>query len=230
MCLQVAWDDTIVVVKAMIQAKEYIARRKQVLKFKDVVLEDSQTLLSYDIMPGSTLELGRLPGGGKRAAPGNEGGREDKDTKIRILRQEIMANVILMQNSPNPVTQAIRARVMQLERDTAELEHDEIFERLYENMGEKQMLKLQEKFVASGRNVNQRYTAIAKSIFEREFQMIEDTKREMDTMAKMLNDCAMLTTVTQYSSDAGVLNWEDFQKGMNKTATEKSREADARGE
>ena len=144
---------------------------------KNKPLEDGCSLWRYEINPVNTIQMGKLPGGGKRAAPGNEGGREDKDTRTRILRQEIMANVVLMQNSPNPVTQAIRARVMQLERDTAELEQDEIFEPLYENMGEKQMLKLQEKFVASGRNTTHTYTAIAKGIFAQQFQMIEDTKK-----------------------------------------------------
>ena len=230
MCLQVAWDDTIVVVKAMIQAKEYIARCKQVLKFNDITLEDSQTLLSYDIMPGSTLELGKLPGGGKRAAPGNEGGREDKDVKCTALRHEVLATLAMTQGTRHAATHTVRNRIMELERDSRELKNDQIFQRLYENMTEPQMLKMQERFVACGRNTNQRFIAVAKSIFEHEFREIEDCKRELGTMAKAMIDTTTLAMFIQYCGETGIFNWESFIKHMNEITTEKSRAVGARGD
>jgi hypothetical protein len=39
----------------MIQAKEYINRCDQVLKFNWIELEDNRVLFFYGIMPGSTL-------------------------------------------------------------------------------------------------------------------------------------------------------------------------------
>ena len=42
-------------------------------------------------------------------------------------------------------------------------------------------------------------------------------------MTKLLNDTATLATLTQYCSDTGIMNWEDFTKTLNKTVTEKSR-------
>ena len=231
LCLQVTWNDTVGTLKAMIQAKEYIERDEQELKFKSVKLEDNYNLWHYGIAPGVTPQLGKLPGGGKRAAAQavDAGGREDKDTKLSNLTREIVANMMMLQHSGNPATVTVRNRILQLQQKSTELEHDELFEHLYEGMSEPQMLKLREKYEASGRNTNQRYTAIARSIFEQQFKMIEDTKREMGILAKMLNDCATLTMVTQYSNDEGLVKWEDFQKTLNKTTTEKSREVGAAG-
>ena len=85
------------------------------------------------------------------------------------------------------------------------------------------MLAMQEKYVSSGRNTIQRYLAISKGIFGQFFQQIEDCKRELDNMTKLLNDTATLATLTQYCSETGIMNWEDFTKTLNKTVTEKSR-------
>ena len=85
------------------------------------------------------------------------------------------------------------------------------------------MLLLQERYVAAGRNMKDRYLAISKSIFEQQFQQIEDCKIELANMAKMLNDTAHLAMFLQYCGDDGFLNWADFSKTLNKTVTEKSR-------
>ena len=116
---------------------------------------------------------------------------------------------------------------MELERDFQLLKSDVLFQKLYERMTEQQMLRLQEKYVASGRNMKDRYAAISKSIFEQQFQQIDDCRREMDNMTKLLNDTAALAMLTQYCSDIGVVNWEDFNKTLNKTVTDKSREVGA---
>ena len=85
------------------------------------------------------------------------------------------------------------------------------------------MLTLQERYTTAGRNTNHRYTAIAKSIFEEQFTQIEECKIELDKMMKMLNDTSNLAMFLQYCSDTGFMNWEDFNKTLNKTVTEKSR-------
>ncbi len=97
-------------------------------------------------------------------------------------------------------------------------------------MTEKQMLKMQETFTAAGRNCGARYIAIAKSTFEQHVQQIGDCKRDLDSMAKALNDTASLTMLTQFCNEAGVVNWDEFAKIINQTTPAKSREAGTRGE
>jgi hypothetical protein len=229
MCLQVSWNDTISVVKAMIQAKEYIERCDQVLKFNSIELEDNRSLWFYDITPGSTLRLGALPGGGKRAAAQavDGGGREEKDSKIRTLRQDILATMVLTQNTRNVVTHSVRTRIMELERDFQQLPTDTLLQKLYKDMMEKQMLKLQERFHRCRSQLRRKVPRNQQVLFEQQFQQVEDCKRELDTMVKAINDTATLTMLTQFCNDAGVVNWEEFTKIMNKTATDKSREVGA---
>ncbi len=135
--------------------------------------------------------------------------------------------MVLSQGTRNPVVHNVRNRIMELERDFQQLSSDALFQKLYERMTEQQMLAMLEKYVASGRNMSHRYAAISKSIFEQQFQQIDDCRRELDNMTKLLNDTAALATLTQYCSDIGVVNWEDFNKTLNKTVTGKSRSVGA---
>jgi len=173
--------------------------------------------------------MGRLPGGGKRPAPGNEGGREDKDTKVSSLRRDILASMALTTGTKHVATHAVRNRIAELEESSRDVKDDKLFNKLFKDMTEPQMLKLQERFATAGRNVNLRYVAIAKSIFENQFAQMEECKRELDMMSKALTDAATLAMVMQYCNDSGTMNWDAFTKQMNDTTTKKSRAAGAAG-
>ena len=133
----------------------------------------------------------------------------DKDVRARALRQEILANMVLSQGTRNIVSHNVRTRIMELERDFQLLKSDALFQTLYKEMTETQMLRLQEKYVASGRNTNNRYVAIAKGVFEDQFNQIDDCRRELDNIVKLLHDTAILAVMTQYCSDAGFVMWEE---------------------
>ncbi len=107
---------------------------------------------------------------------------------------------------------------------------DQLFQPLYQDATEKQMLKMQKHFAARCRSTDHRYLAISRSIFERCVQQVEDCNRELDTIAKALNDVASLTLLTQFRSEAGIANWEGFTENMNQTTTAQSRVVGARGE
>jgi hypothetical protein len=190
-------------------------------------LDDHYTFEDYGFKEDVTFEqVPKLGGTGKRAQPGagGEGGeREEKQTKIRALRAEILTNMVMTQGTRNIVSHNVRTRIMELERDFQQRKAEVLFQHLYTNMTEQQMLTLQERYTTAGRNTNHRYTAIAKSIFEEQFQQIEDCKIELANMAKMLNDTAHLAMFLQYCGDDGFLNWADFSKTLNKTVAEKSR-------
>ena len=116
---------------------------------------------------------------------------------------------------------------MGLEREFQRLKAYEVFERLYENMTENQMLKMQERYATAANNLQNRFLAISRSVFEEHVKMIEEAKAELDSMAKVLTTTATLATLTQLCNDAGTTNWESFAELMNKTATDRSREAGA---
>ena len=90
------------------------------------------------------------------------------------------------------------------------------------------MLKMQERYAIAGTNVGNRFLAISKSIFDVQFQQIEEAKAELDAMAKMLVTTGTLAALTQFCSESGITNWETFAELMNATVTAKSREAGAR--
>ena len=192
-------------------------------------LDDHYTFEDYGFKEDVTFEqVPKLGGTAKRAAPraapaGEGGDREEKDIRIRALRQEILTNMVMSQGTRNIVSHNVRTRIMELERDFQQRQADALFQHLYENMMEQQMLKLQERYTAAGRNMNLRYAAVSKSIFEQQFQQIEDCRLELDNMTKLLNDTANLAVMTQYCGDDGFVNWSDFSKTLNKTVTEKSR-------
>ena len=192
-------------------------------------LEDQYTMEDYGIAEDKEFQFApKLSGTGKRAravpgAPAGEGDRVEKDAKIRALRAEILTNMVMTQGTRNIVSHNVRTRIMELERDFQQRKADEIFQHLYTNMTEQQMLALQEKYVGAGRNMNLRYAAVSKSIFEQQFQQIEDCRIELTNMAKMLNDTSNLAMYLQYCGNDGFLNWADFAKTLNKTVTEKSR-------
>jgi hypothetical protein len=190
-------------------------------------LDDHYTFEDYGFKEDVTFEqVPKLGGTGKRAQPGAGGegaAREEKATKIRALCQTILTNMVMSQGTRNIVSHNVRTRIMELERDFQQRKPDVLFQHLYTNMTEQQMLSLQEKYVAAGRNMSTRYLAIAKGIFEQHFDQIEECKVELDKMTKMLNDTATLAMFLQYCGDDGFLNWADFNKTLNKTVTEKSR-------
>ena len=222
--LDISILDDVDSVKAMIEAKTGIPADKQRLICGGRRLEDVGANIKKEITLHLMLSL--LGGMGKRAQPGagGEGGdREEKQTRIRALRAEILTNMVMTQGTRNIVSHNVRTRIMELERDFQQRKADEIFQHLYTNMTEQQMLALQEKYVGAGRNMNLRYAAVSKSIFEQQFQQIEDCRIELTNMAKMLNDTSNLAMYLQYCGNDGFLNWADFAKTLNKTVTEKSR-------
>ena len=183
---------------------------------------DIVKMVAHDLGVTTPMEFGKR-GRAASGAPAGEGERVEKDAKIRALRADILTNMVMSQGTRNIVSHNVRTRIMELERDFQRLEAGAIFQHLYTGMTEQQMLLLQERYVAAGRNMKDRYLAISKSIFEQQYQQIEECRSELDKMTKMLNDTSNLATLMQYCSDDGFLNWADFSKTLNKTVTEKSR-------
>jgi hypothetical protein len=190
-------------------------------------LENKYTLEDYGFDKDVKFEfVAKLGGGGKRARPAAAGGddsvRGDKESKMKPLRQEVVSSMFMTQASQNLTVQAVRTHVMEMER-LFQNQPDQVFQRMFANMTEQQMLKLQEKYMACGNNINQRQGVIAKAIFEQLVARIDSDREELDTMMKVLTATSTLSMLLQFCADSGIMNWEAFVKLMNETATNKSR-------
>ena len=196
--LKVKASDTIDNVKSQIELYGGVPSDQQGIIFDTSHLEDDRTLSDYNIQENSTIHLAlRFRGGGKRGRiPAQE--KQDKAGRCRVLREEVGTLMLVAGVLCTPIGQLVQnlGEVSLRLSDRPQ----QVMTEMLAGMDVAKLGRLLE-LTAVSNNTSTRILALARTIFDRSFDELEEVSLQVSKSREVCVGYAELMMLSQYGDE-----------------------------
>jgi hypothetical protein len=210
--LQVKSQDTVLLLKAMVQGVTKVPHGEQRLVFEGEQLEDTDKVLDL-VCPDGTIHMSlRLRAGGKRALsiPAKDSKGQQRDEVLKNLKTQLDQTMLLMKtDNTTSLIDALESQVAK-SREMLAKDDEKVMEVIMKSLSKDTLKKVS---IFSSNDVSVRTMSISKILFSKELDIIGKMESQIEHAHKVMHLLATQAIVTSYQKET-TISWKQMEADL----------------